>query len=448
MSGLNRRFPVGVGAPLFVPYRTGSYLIRDFDPKGGVAGRYFRTGADLENVPFRASGTRQLDKEHLTATLAEVAKRVPQNGRIYLIDLREESHLFFDTSAVSWFADKDFANVGQPLAWIQADELAQIPKITKVPTTRVFSIAKDEEGRVTPTGSAEMTVGSAETEEQFAAGLRIGRAVEYVRLPVTDHCPPRGDTLVRFIDLSRRIDRDRDWIHFHCRGGSGRTAMFLAMYDMLSWARSGAPEFPPLEEFARRQCELFPYCLDPDGCSGCDKAARRATGRSEHDWKYVPGLARWGFLEAWHDSIRHPLGPYAPLGSYRDSTTDVRVTLSSRCRTSSGTYKDSTLDITMLGAVDIANVDGVLTPGTATPSPEALARYEADRQRRGLGDCVPNGCFLESSEGIRAVLSGNCKRSNNDEVPSTLDVTALALPTTYVANSNGALTIRTSAQTT
>ncbi|PYO90700.1 MAG: hypothetical protein DMD66_01795 [Gemmatimonadetes bacterium] len=102
----------------------------------------------------------------------------------------------------------------------------------------------------------------------------------------------------------------------------------------------------------------------------------------------------------------------------------------------------------MLGAVDIANVDGVLTPGTATPSPEALARYEADRPRRGLGDFVPNGCFLESSEGIRSVLWGNCKRSNNDVVPSTLDVTALALSATYVGNSDGALTIRTSALTT
>jgi len=192
---------------------------------------------------------------------------------------------------------------------------------------------------VTPTGSAEVTVGSAETEEQFAAGLRIGRTVEYVRLPVTDHCPPRGDTLVRFIDLSQRIDWDRDWIHFHCRGGSGRTAMFLAMYDMLSWARSGpgGPEFPPLEAFARRQCELFPYCLNPDGCSACDDAVRGAAGRSGHDWKYATRLARWRFLEAWHDSIGYPLGPYTPLGSYRDATTDFKVTLSARYRTLSDT---------------------------------------------------------------------------------------------------------------
>jgi len=443
MSVWARQVPVDAAAPILSPFRTGSYLIRDFEPKGGVAGRYFRKGSDLKNVPFRASGSRQVDKPRLSSTLEDVAKLVGQGGRVYLVDLREESHLFCDDTAVSWYADKNFANVGQPLAWIQADEQAQIDKIKRVPTTRVFSIAKDDQHRVTPTGSAELTVGSAETEEQFAAGLVAGPAVEYVRLPVTDHCTPGGETLVRFIDLSQRIVCERDWVHFHCRGGTGRTATFLAMYDMLSWARSGASEFPSLEEFARRQCELFPYCLNPDGCSGCDDAVRDATVRSEHDWKYVLGLARWRFLVAWHDSIRYCLGPYAPLGSYRDSTTDIRVTLSARCKTWSGAYTDAKLDITMLRAVDLANVGGVLTPGATPPSFEALARYDADKQRRGLGDFVPNGSFLESSEEIGVVLSGNCKKKNNDVVPSTLDVSALALPTTYVENIDGVLTLLT-----
>ncbi len=443
MRGSARRVPVDAAAPIFAPFRTGSYLIRDFDPKGGNAGRYFRKGSDLKTVPFRASGSRQLDKPRLKSTLEEVAKLVAPGGRIYLVDLREESHLFFDDSAVSWYADKDFANVGQPLAWIHADELAQIEKIKKVPTTRVFSIAKDDQHRVTPTGSAEVTVGSGETEEQFAAGLRVGRAVEYVRLPVTDHCTPRGETLVRFIDLIQRIVCDRDWVHFHCRGGSGRTAMFLALYDMLSWARSGVSEFPSLEEFARRQCELFPYCLSPEGCGDCDDAVTDATVRAEHDWKFVLGLTRWRFLAAWHDSIRCRFGPYAPLGSYRDSTTDVKVTLSARCRTPTGAHTDSKLDITMLRAVDIANVGGVLTPGAAPPSVEALARYEADKQRRGLGDFVPNGSFLESSEQIGVVLSANWKKNDNDVVSSSLDVSALALPTTYVENIDSVLTLRT-----
>src|SRR6266550_690133 len=440
-SGSPREVPVDAAAPISAPFRTGSYLIRDFDPKGGAAGRYFRKGSDLKRVPFRASGSRQLDKSRFRSTLQEIAKLVPQGGRIYLVDLREESHLFFDDTAVSWFADKDFANVGQPLAWIRADELAQIEKIKQVPTTQVFSIAKDDEHRVTPTGSAEVTVGSAETEEQFAAGLVVGRPVEYVRLPVTDHWMPRGQTLVRFIDLCQQIVCDRDWVHFHCRGGSGRTAMFLALYDMLSWARSGASEFPSLEEFARRQHELFPYCLNPNGCSGCDDAVTDATVRSEHDWKYLLGLARWRFLEAWHDSIRYPLGAYAPLGSYRDSTTDVRVTLSARCRTPTGAYTDAKLDITLLRAVDVANVGGVLTPGATPPSVEALARYEADKRRRGLGDFVPNGSFLDTSEDIAVVLSANCK--SNDVVSSTLDLSALALPTTYVENSDGVLTLLT-----
>ena len=168
-----------------------------------------------------------------------------------------------------------------------------------------------------------------------------------------------------------------------------------------------------------------------------------ATVRAEHDWKYVLGLARWRFLAAWHDSIRYRFRPYAPLGSYRDSTTDVRVTLSARCRTRTGAHTDSKLDITMLRAVDIANVGGVLTPGAAPPSVEALARYEADKERRGLGDFVPNGSFLESSEQIGVVLSASCKKNNTDVVSSSLDVSELALPTTYVENIDSVLTLRT-----
>ena len=220
-SGSPCEVPVDAAAPISAPFRTGSYLIRDFDPKGGAAGRYFRDGSDLKRVPFRASGSRQLDKSRFRSTLQEIAKLVAPDGRIYLVDLREESHLFFDDSAVSWYAEKDFANVGQPLTWIRADERAQIEKIKEVPTTQVFSILKDDQHRVTPTGSADITVGAAETEEQFAAGLVVGRAVEYVRLPETHHWMPRGETLVRFIDLCERIVCDNDWVHFHCSGGSG-----------------------------------------------------------------------------------------------------------------------------------------------------------------------------------------------------------------------------------
>src|SRR5437879_12602667 len=108
ISGSPREVPVDAAAPISAPFRTGSYLISDYDPKGGVVGRYFRKGSDLKNVPFRASGSRQLDKPHLKSTLEEVAKLVAQGGRIYLDDLREESHLFFDDSlAVAQHQDTD-----------------------------------------------------------------------------------------------------------------------------------------------------------------------------------------------------------------------------------------------------------------------------------------------------------------------------------------------------
>jgi hypothetical protein len=47
--------------------------------------------------------------------------------------------VFIHNHAVSWYADKDFANVGQTLAWIVADEATQLARIKALPATQVFS---------------------------------------------------------------------------------------------------------------------------------------------------------------------------------------------------------------------------------------------------------------------------------------------------------------------
>jgi hypothetical protein len=89
---------------------------------------------------FRASGSRQLDAARLAAKLEEVAHVVKPGGRLHLVDLRQETHLFFNGRAVSWYADKDWANVGQSLEWIEADQQSQLDRIAKFPTTQVFCL--------------------------------------------------------------------------------------------------------------------------------------------------------------------------------------------------------------------------------------------------------------------------------------------------------------------
>ena len=291
----DRPIPINVGPPVYQKFRTGSYLIYDDEPLGVT---HFRKGTDLKDMPFPASGSRQLDVARLADALKPVA---PSGFQLYLVDLRQETHLFFNGRAVSWYADKDFANVGRTLEWIVAEEVAQLATITALPATQIFSIKEDEQtGNVTPTEYSELVVTSAETEENVAAQMPF--RPKYIRIPVTDHCMPGRDALNRFVKLCVSL-KPGDWVHCHCHGGDGRTTTFLTLFDMVHWAKSkGTSAFPTVEEFAFRQCRIFSYCLNPEGCSEtgkCKGAKGDADTKSPPtaDWKYFLALQRWWFLD-------------------------------------------------------------------------------------------------------------------------------------------------------
>src|SRR4030095_6697423 len=243
---------------------------------------------------FRASGSHQLDVQRLVTALQPVA---PTGTQLYLVDLREETHLFFDDNrAVSWYADKDFANVGQTLDWIVADEAAQLAKIKAVPATQIFCITQDDQGNVTPTGYSELVVKSAATEKDVAGQMPFSPRPNYIRIPVTDHCMPGVDELNRFIKLCVSLNPG-DWVHCHCHGGDGRTTTFLALFDMVHWAKSkGTDLFPTIDDFAVRQCQLFAYCLNPNGCPQTGKC-KGAHGGATVDWKYFLALQRCWSLD-------------------------------------------------------------------------------------------------------------------------------------------------------
>ena len=282
--------PINVGPPVCRKFRTGSYLIYDDQPLGVT---HFRKGTKLKDQPFHASGSRQLD----VARFADALKSVPASGQLYLVDLREETHLFFNGRAVSWYADKDFANVGQTLDWIVAEEDAHLARIKDLPVTQIFSIKEDDQtGNVTPTAYSELEVKSAATEKDVAAKMPFSPRPNYIRIPVTDHCMPSTDALNRFVELCVSL-KPGDWVHCHCHGGDGRTTTFLTLFDMVHWAKSkGTSGFPPIDDFAHRQCQLFKYCLKPDGCPDTWDCKGK-NGDAVVDWKYYLALQRWWFLD-------------------------------------------------------------------------------------------------------------------------------------------------------
>jgi Inositol hexakisphosphate len=302
--------PVNVDNPLSGPYRTGSYLVYDV-PDDTPGKEHFRSGRTLVEHPFSASGSHQLDTKRLTEILKSevVARYHPSN--IFLVDLREETHGFLDGRAVSWYADNDFANVGQPLPWIIADEAYRLALVQKQRAARVFEIETDwadnrEQERKKPTSYQDIAVVKAETEEMVSRGLgaKLGCPVTYVRIPVTDHCAPTKAALKQLREDVWEKMSSNSWVHFHCHGGDGRTTTFLALFDMLCWKPKGSP--PSLEAFACRQCELFTYYLDPKG-PGCGKCKPQPITKATK-WKLPLAEKRWAVLEAF---LNDPVGSLA-----------------------------------------------------------------------------------------------------------------------------------------
>lgn len=284
--------------PVRNKFRTGSYLIYD-DPVNGPTNCRKGTALPVTETPFRASGSHQLDSGRLATVLKSVA---PPDGQLYLVDLREETHLYFhlnddNLSAVSWYADMDFANVGRSLEWILAKENAQVSVITASPQTKIFCITPEDmkTGTVTPTGYSDVAVKLALTEEGLALKLPTTFRPKYTRIPVTDHCMPSPEAVNRFVDLCHGL-KPNDWVHCHCHGGDGRTTSFLLLFDMINWAnKNGTNGFPTIDDFACRQCQLFDYCLNPNGCT-TEKDCTSGIS-TPVDWKYYLAQERWLFLD-------------------------------------------------------------------------------------------------------------------------------------------------------
>lgn len=293
--------PINMSNPLSGPYPTGSYLIRDI-PRGKEAeSEHFRSARTLQPHPYRASGSHQLNVPQFRDVLDSNVVANYRPSIIYLVDLRQETHGFLDDIAYSWYADNDFGNVGQPLDWIVNDEKIRLLFLEAFTEARVFEIAADPsdnraQQRITPTSYQNIAVATARTEEQAFDGRKIGTptfysTVQYVRIPVTDHCAPDQDALKTLENLATQAPSDA-WFHFHCHGGDGRTTTFLALYDMLCWKKSSEP-LPDLDVFACRQFGLPPnYCLNPDGCR-CGSQTSQPIG----GWKRPLAIQRWNVLE-------------------------------------------------------------------------------------------------------------------------------------------------------
>ncbi|WP_189056818.1 phosphatase domain-containing putative toxin [Longimycelium tulufanense] len=167
---------------------------------------------------LRLAGSRQFSAGQLPAIKQRISAPL-----IVVVDLRQESHLFVDGSAVSWRGPGNKANAALSHVEVLADEERKKVELTREPSTTI------QVGDHTSTVSAPKTV---QTEITVVTDAGMG----YLRLTVPDVEPPQDDDVDRYLRLFRELPSDQ-WVYFHGGEGMGRTTMFMAMHDMLHNAK-------------------------------------------------------------------------------------------------------------------------------------------------------------------------------------------------------------------
>jgi protein-tyrosine phosphatase len=171
---------------------------------------------------LRASGSGEFTPAGLKLLLTRT------RGPVTVFDLRQETHIFVNDLPVSWYASRDWANVGRSQSAIEADEAARVQSLkpgSEIDIRPGEAVKKGKAGSATP---QRVSVERANKEEEIVEGAGAG----YVRITVTDHARPLDDEVDRFVVDVRGLPENA-WAHFHCEAGRGRTTTFMVLYDML-----------------------------------------------------------------------------------------------------------------------------------------------------------------------------------------------------------------------
>jgi len=207
------------------------------DPLKGCNGK---TPSTAGLIDLHASGSGEFTAENLKLLLART------HGPVTVFDLRQETHMFINGLPVSWFATRDWANVGRSQTEIEKQEAAWVRSLGPESEIAVRPGHPVKHGDADSVVPQQVTVKEASSERDLVSTAGTG----YVRVTVTDHTRPLDEAVDRFIIAVRSLPENA-WAHFHCEAGLGRTTMFMVLYDTLRNATRVS-----LEDIVRRQAIL------------------------------------------------------------------------------------------------------------------------------------------------------------------------------------------------
>lgn len=153
---------------------------------------------------------------------------------LMVFDLRLEPHFFNNGYAISFFCYRnDYYNSTYSDQWFETEcrLLRELNDNNKDHIT-LNIITDKQHKRILNSEPALVDKGVLLTEENFLKEHHIS----YQRLPVLDGHLPHPLVVDQFLATIKTLPHDM-WVHFHCRGGKGRTNTFMVMYDMYRNAR-------------------------------------------------------------------------------------------------------------------------------------------------------------------------------------------------------------------
>ena len=231
-----------------------------------------------------------LDDERFSASscfsekeLQEVIKKLGiKPSQFYDVDLRAESHGYFDGMAVSWFAKKDWGNDGLERDWdlIKHKETDQLNNAFHKQPITVYTF-KDSGNKVKePIGIRAKKV---RTEEQMVKD----NGANYIRLAIADHFRPDDEVVDIYLKWFKSLPKDA-WVHYHCYAGMGRTTIFSVMHDILKSAPLGVS----FDDIIERQGLIGHVFLND-------------IKDSKKNWGRALYIERYRFTEQFYDYVVH-----------------------------------------------------------------------------------------------------------------------------------------------
>src|SRR5207247_6330870 len=154
---------------------------------------------------LRASGSGEFTPGSLKLVLART------RGPVTVFDLRQETHIFVNDLPVSWYASRDWANVGRGQSAIEAEEASRVQSLKPGSEIDIRPGEAVKKGDANSAEPQRVMVEHASTERNIVGGA----GASYVRITVTDHTRPLDDEVDRFV-LAVRALPENAWAHFHC----------------------------------------------------------------------------------------------------------------------------------------------------------------------------------------------------------------------------------------